>query len=89
MTLTVREFQGIQRFNRFIVHVYFQSWFTCQSAVDAPLNNILLIQRLKEYDDKQLNKNGLKMMYRHSWYLNGELATYAFQILFQTSKRQS
>lgn len=75
IVLTAREFQGMQRFNRFVVCVYLQSWFTCRSAVDAPSNDILLIQRLKEYDDKQLSNIGLKMMLRHSWYLSGELAT--------------
>ena len=75
MELTAGEFQGMQRFNRFVVCIYLQSWFTCRSAVDAPANDVSLIQRLKEYDDKQLSNKGLKMMLRHSWYLSGELAT--------------
>lgn len=55
--------------------VYFQIWFTCQSAVEASPNEIVPIQRLKEYDDKLSSNIGLKMMLCHSWYLSGELAT--------------
>ena len=57
--------------------VYLQSWFSCQSAIDAPANDIYLIQRLKEYDDELLRNKGLKMILRHSWYLSEELATLA------------
>ena len=30
--LTARELQGIQRFNRFVVNIYVQSWFSCGVA---------------------------------------------------------
>ncbi|GBN77905.1 hypothetical protein AVEN_40025-1 [Araneus ventricosus] len=46
MALTAREFQGMQRFNRFVVCAYLQSWFTYRSTVDAPPNDVLLIERL-------------------------------------------
>ena len=75
MVLNAREFQGIHRFIRFIVRVCLQSWFTCRSAVTAPLNDISLIQRLKEYNGKQLSNKGFKMMVCHSCYLCWELAT--------------
>ena len=68
---TAQELQGLQHFNRFVV----QSWFTSRVAVDAPVNNDLLIQRLSDYDDKKLRVAGLKMMEQHSWYLSPELAT--------------
>jgi hypothetical protein len=75
--LTARELQGIQRFNRFVVCVYIRSWFTSNSVEDAPVNDMLLIQRLREYDDDALRTTGLNMMKRHSWYLSQELATLA------------
>jgi len=81
LKLTARELQGLQRFNRFVVCVYLQSWFTCRSTIDAPINDILLIQRLHDYDDVDLQLVGLKMMKRQSWYLSQELATLA---LFST-----
>lgn len=77
LKLTAQELQGIQRFNRFVVCVYLQSWFTSRIAIDAPINDILLIQRLNEYDDVALQTIGLKMMKRHSWYLGQEMATLA------------
>ena len=75
--LTARELQGIQRLNRFIIRVYLQSWFSCRLTADAPVNDILLIQRLYDYDDAVLGSTGLKMMLRHSWYMSPELATLA------------
>lgn len=75
LQLTTREFRGIQRFNRFVVTVYIQSWFSCRMVADAPINDIMLIQRLDAYDDAALSTTGLKMMERHSWYVSQELAT--------------
>ena len=75
MELTARELNSIQRFNRFVVFVYLQSWFTSRVVVDAPFNDIQLINRLDAYDDVALKTIGLKMMLRHSWYLSKELAT--------------
>ena len=75
--LTAHELQGLQRFNRFVVSVYIQSWFTARSTADAPVNDIMLIQRLEAFDDTALTNTGLRMMKRHSWYLSPELATLA------------
>jgi hypothetical protein len=75
--LTGHELQGLQRFNRFVVGVYIQSWFTARSTADAPVNDILLFQRLDNCGDDKLTTTGLKMMKRHSWYLSQELATVA------------
>lgn len=77
LQLTARELQSIQRFNRFVICVYLQSWFTCRIVTDAAINDIMLIQRLNEYNDMSLQTAGLKMMKRHSWYLGPELATLA------------
>jgi hypothetical protein len=90
LKLTARELQGVQRLNRFVVTVYLQSWFTCRNAADAPINDILLIQRLNDYDDIALQKTGLKMMKRHSWYLTQELATLSLfsQRLSQSEKSE-
>ena len=61
----------------------------CRSAVDAPVNDILLIQRLNELQDAKLQAAGLKMMLRHSWYLSPELATLAiFSALISTDAKR-
>ena len=75
--LTGRQLQGLQRFNRFVILVYIQSWYSCRLAVDAPFNDIALIHRLQKYDDVELSRVGLLMMVRHSWYLSPELASLA------------
>ncbi|ESN90318.1 hypothetical protein HELRODRAFT_165973 [Helobdella robusta] len=43
-------------------------------TADAPVNDILLIQRLHDYDDAVLGLT-IKMMLRHFWYMSPELAT--------------
>ena len=75
MKLKAHELVAIQRFNRFVVLVYIQSWFTSRSAVDAAANDIRLISRLKSLDDNNLKSAGLKPIQRHSWYLSPEVAT--------------
>ena len=71
--LTGQKLQGLQRFNRFVVLVYIQSWYSIRLAVDAAFNDIALIHRLQEYNDVELSRVGLRMMVRHSWYLSQEL----------------
>jgi hypothetical protein len=64
LKLTSRELQAIKRFNRFVVGVYVhvESWFTSKSAVDAPVNDIRLIEKLIALDDDGLKTAGLKAM---------------------------
>ena len=75
MKITANELQALQRFNCFVVIIYIQSWFTCQSAPDAPLNDIALYQCLSAYDDDQFRSTGHKMLLRKTWYLHSVLAT--------------
>ena len=77
LLLTGRQLQGLQRFNRFVILVYIQSWYSCSLAVDAAFNDIALINRLQEYDDVELSRVGFRMMVRHSWYLSPDLASLA------------
>jgi hypothetical protein len=77
LRLTARELMGIKRFNRFVMSVYLESWFTSRTASDAPINDLLLIQRLHTYDDEKVRDVCLSIMQRHSWYLTPELATLA------------
>ena len=75
--LTASELRSIHRFNRFVVCVYLQSWFTSRIVENAPVNGVQLIQRLNAYDDQVLRDCGLNMMKRHSWYISQELETLA------------
>jgi hypothetical protein len=87
--MTAWELQALQRFNRFVVLVYLQSWFTSRCVVDAPVNDIRLIGRLCAFDDKGIQNAGLKMMIRHSWYLSPELATLALFSAKLTSEEKA
>jgi hypothetical protein len=64
LQLTARELKGIKRFNRFIVCIYMQSWFSCRFAADAPINDISLINRLHDYDDLELQRHLIKLSQR-------------------------
>lgn len=75
--LTGRELQAIQRFNRFVVTVYIEAWFTCSKTADAPVNDLNTMNKLNSYDDRAIRDTGLKWMARHSWYLSPEMATLA------------
>jgi hypothetical protein len=77
LQLTARELMSIKCLNRFVVSVYLESWFTSRTASDQPINDLLLIQRLRTYDDEIVRDVCLSMMQRHSWYLTPELATLA------------
>ena len=59
-------------------------------VVNAPTNDIELIKKLRDCDNKTLKSTGLKMMIHNCWYINQELATlYSFsQKLFNHSKSQ-
>jgi hypothetical protein len=78
LKLTSRELQAIKRFTRVVVGVYIiESWFTSKSAVDAPVNDIRLIEKLIAFDDDGSKTAGLKAMKRHSRYVSPEVATLA------------
>lgn len=77
LKLTTRELKSVQRFSRFVVLVYLQSCYTSPSAVDAPVNDMLLIERLNAFDDKAIKTMGLAVVERRSWYMRAELASLA------------
>ena len=66
MNITMSELKGLCRFNKFVICVYLQSWYTSRSAIDAPVNDMQLLQRLHRYDDQDLKAVGLKLMQRQS-----------------------
>jgi hypothetical protein len=60
--LTDYELIGVKLFNRFVVLIDLQSWFTSRTASDAAINDLLLIQRLQNYDDENLRNVWLRMI---------------------------
>jgi hypothetical protein len=87
--LTGCELLGIQRFNRFVIQIYLQAWFTCNSAVDAPINDLKLLDNLKQYEVEEIRATGIKWLTRHSWYISPEMATLAiFSTQLSCSEKQ-
>ena len=72
--LTERELVAIQRFNRFVILIYLQAWFTCNSTNEASINDLKILERLNHGDDKDIGNIGTKW---HAWYLSPEMATLA------------
>lgn len=64
----------VWQFNSFAVLGYLQFWFTIRTACDTPISDLLLIERLQNCDDYKLQRVGISMMQRHSWYLVPEQA---------------
>jgi hypothetical protein len=87
--LTAKELSGVRRFKRFVVNVHTQSWFTSRSESDAPVNDVMLIQRLQAYSDENLENTGLAMMQRRSWYLTPQLAVVALFLSLITAEENS
>lgn len=75
--LTGSELLAIKRFNRFVILIYLEAWFKCNSAIEAPVNDMKLLEKLRVYDDKDIGNIGIKWLTRHSWYLSPEIATLA------------
>lgn len=63
---------GLSEFNIFLVKIYLEHWFTSTLAAQAALNDVKLIEQLKQY--RQINSSlaeaALKIMSRHMWYLS-------------------
>jgi hypothetical protein len=65
----------LQRFNTFQV-IYSQFWFTCQTAADAPWNDLLFFKNLSGYFqiDEEVSTACLTAFKRHLDYLTPEMA---------------
>lgn len=76
---TKDQFKKLERFCVFAVSVYVQWWIVCPVAADAPVNDLILVEKLKEfaYHDSIIADKGKKALSRHSWYLNEELVPLA------------
>ena len=74
--LTGCELLGIQRFNRFLIQIYLQTWFTCNLMVGAPINDLKLLDNLKQYEGEEIRAIGMKWLTRHSW-ISPEMTTFA------------
>ena len=76
---TTNQIKKLERFCMFAVSVYVQWWIKCPLAADAPVNNLILVNKLKQfaYHDSIIAGKGIKALSRHSWHMNEELVPLA------------
>src|SRR5678815_1516637 len=73
--MTRRKLTGLEKFVRFAVIFYVRNWFAAPSAPKSPKTDLQFLQKLKDYDEKDVSA---KALCRHLWYLNEELVPLAF-----------
>ena len=65
----------LHEFVKFCVFVYAPFWFKAHSILYAPMNDLKLIESIKEYGayNKAVSDSALKTLGRHLWYLTEEV----------------
>lgn len=60
--------------------VYVKQWFTCRSAIQAPLNDLHFLRSLREYrnENEVIASTAIKVFLRHLWYLSEQNIGFAF-----------
>lgn len=55
----------------FAVKIYLRGWFTCESAIEAPQNDVNLLRQLNDYAkiNKVIANKAMKKLISHSWYM--------------------
>ena len=57
--------------------------------MDAPINDLKLLDNLKQYEVEEIRATGIKWLTRHSWYISPEMATLAiFSTQLSCSEKQ-
>ena len=74
--LTATERRNLSEFCIFAAHIYIPAWIACPVASDAPVNDLMLFRRLKEYSNinEVVSQAAVKKLQNHTWYLGSEMA---------------
>ena len=77
--LTVSERRNLTEFCLFAAHIYVQAWITCPLACEAPVNDLLLFNRINQYAavNKMVSDSAMKKLRNHLWYLGPEMVPLA------------
>ncbi|KAK0055989.1 hypothetical protein Bpfe_014658 [Biomphalaria pfeifferi] len=75
--MTQSELKGITAVAAFGVLVYLRVWITAPLAINAPLNDFLLMRQLLEYPDVNISSVTSKKLGLHLWYISEELVALA------------
>lgn len=73
--MTASERKNLTEFCIFAAHVYVPAWIACPMASDAPVNDLMLFKRIKQYAEinKVVSQAALKKLQNHTWYLGSEM----------------
>ena len=71
--------EAIKRVCVFLVSIYVRHWFEAPRAVDAPINDLLLLKEIEAYElvDADVAKKAMDKVKGHLWYLSEDLAPLA------------
>lgn len=77
--ITLKEEASLRSLSMFVVFLYAKYWLQCMSASDAPINDLLMLRDIKDYEkiDSMVARSALKALNRHLWYLSSELVCLA------------
>ena len=69
-----KELDKLTHFVTFAIHIYVKWWFTCSSAIDAPVHDLSLFHQLHSYKEihSKLAEATITTLNRHLWYLSEE-----------------
>ena len=70
--LTAAELRGLREFNVFVLQVYLKAWFTCQSPMSAPRNDLELLRKLITY--QTVAAAAINSFSGHLWYLSSDIS---------------
>ena len=88
--LTEREHTNITECSLFIALVYARFWNEVHLGINAPFNDIMLLQILEKYPNETICKEVTTALRRHLWYLGEHLVGLAFfdeRIEVETKKK--
>lgn len=70
----------IREICKFTLKIYLKHWFTCPSAIKAPLNDLNLLKSLVNYEsvNKEMSETAFHSFSHQQWYLNESLVGAAF-----------
>lgn len=73
--ITNLQLSKLKRFVTFATLVYSPWWFSCNSALNSPFNDLKLYQNLLAFAevDRQIAASAIKALERHLWYLTAEM----------------
>ena len=73
--VTKSQMSKLERFTVFTVCMYVQWWIVCPVPASAPLNDLILVEKIEKFalHDSTLVGKAQEELSRHTWYLSEEL----------------